>query len=411
MFFAPTIAAGILAGPFAGETRLPDRVDMRDGSRIEGRVLYEDDQRLILRNGTRERDLAKLEIADVDSRTRRLDRALTRWSELNASDPRAVLELALYCKGADLLEEARLFALHVTLLDPRNAKAHELLGHVERDGAWMLRGGANAPSYDELRAGTKDWGEATDFSSAHFVVRTNLGLREALGAALELELFYRELYALLQPELRLLDVTEPMRAELHADGRSFPELTGARRAYFDPLARTLYVDASVVIDRGELCHEATHAILHATAEDTKTARGDLPAWVEEGLAEYLSTSIDGPPGRPRFLAGGIHASHARLHATAKEPYGLTRLLNFATNDFLASSHAELKYAQAYTLVHFCMHGSGRAYREGFFEFLRGACNGQGSSANFKDTLVARGARDFEREWQAHAVMLHETVNR
>jgi hypothetical protein len=413
MFFAPSFAAALaaaLASAFmGGDARVPDRVAMQDGTRLEGRVLYEDEQRLILRSGSRDRELSKHAIADVDSRTRRLDRALSRWSELNASDARAVFELVQYCKGADLVEEARLFALHIATLDPTNVKAHEQLGHVLRGNEWIVRGGADPLSFEALRAGNQDWGRANEFASTHFRVRTNVALREALGAALDLEGFYRELYDLLQGELQLLEVVEPMRAELHASARSFPELTGASRAYYDPDARTLYVDASISIDRSELLHEATHAIFHATSEH-KSARGSLPAWVQEGLAEYLSAGIDGPPGRPRFLVGNVHAGHARTHSRSKDPYALSRVLNFTTNDFLASSHAELKYSQAYTLVHYCMHGAGRAYRRGFLEYLRGAYAGQSSSSDFKDAVIG-GAKDFESGWHAHAVVLDETVSR
>src|SRR6185503_7432507 len=112
--------------------------------------------------------------------------------------------------------------------------------------------------------------------STHFRLRTNLGLREALSTALDLECYYRAFYALFASELRLFDVVEPMPAEVHADAKSYPEIAGKRRAYFDDAAFTLQVDASGGLQRSDVFHEATHELLFFTSERTKASVGKIP---------------------------------------------------------------------------------------------------------------------------------------
>ena len=78
------------------------------------------------------------------------------------------------------------------------------------------------------------------------------------------------------------------------------------------------------------------------------------------------------------------------------------MLNFASGDFHDSSNVDLKHAQAYTLVHFLLHGDEGRHRAGFFAFLRGAYAGKASSTDFKSAIGAP-MEELEAGWTAHVL--------
>ena len=66
-----------------------------------------------------------------------------------------------------------------------------------------------------------------------------------------------------------------------------------------------------------------------------------------GLGSAASDKIDFNPDRD-------HAHNFTVHATAKDPYELYRVLNFDDGDFRRADN-ELQRAQAYSLFAYCMH--------------------------------------------------------
>ena len=76
------------------------------------------------------------------------------------------------------------------------------------------------------------------------------------------------------------------------------------------------------------------------------------------------------------------------------------MLAFTESDFFTSSKADLKYAESYTLVQFCMHGDGGRHRERFVAFMRRTYLGQSSATQFKDAMGA-GGRELEDAWLAY----------
>jgi hypothetical protein len=215
-------------------------------------------------------------------------------------------------------------------------------------------------------------------------------------------------------------------------------LTTGRTAYTDPVHNVVQIDASAgarsegadsagvplgastagggsgnsgaggtaLADSGgpnlhQLFHEATHQIVFAVTRFSFSGGGTVPGWLGEGLAEYVSGGMHGPPGKRKFAEGLIILERFQVHAAAKSPYDLSRVLTFEADDFVASSKADLKYAQAYTLVQFCMEGEGGKYRKAFLEFLRGAWKGRASAGDFRKAMKISD-REFEKTWIAHA---------
>lgn len=150
----------------------------------------------------------------------------------------------------------------------------------------------------------------------------------------------------------------------------YPELP-SRRAFFlarDPL-RLVYTYASPRLEE-DLRHEATHAL-------SRGAYGDLPLWLDEGLAEYFETDLAHPAAvRERAvrllddLAGGWTPSLARLET-------LSDIHQMSQRD----------YREAWAWVHLFLDGPAES-RASFASLLEGRARGRESGV-----LVDRLAQD------------------
>src|SRR5688572_18821550 len=91
------LLAGAPALPARGGARVPDRVELADGAKLEGRVVFEDAHSLVLRTGSREREIDKKDVKRSDSRAARQRKAIERWIALRPSDLPGVVALAQDC--------------------------------------------------------------------------------------------------------------------------------------------------------------------------------------------------------------------------------------------------------------------------------------------------------------------------
>ena len=378
-----------------------DTVELEGGKKLEGRVVYEDDEVLVLRSGSRDREIDVADVVAVDSVARKLAGFLAVTEGVAASDTARNLTLAAQASAVGLDGEARLFWWRVLVVDPDHAEANRGLGHVRRGSRWLVPDGGRRLPLDRLGERRVDWGEAWELETTHYVLRTNLDLGSALAAALELERFYRTFFATFARPLRLYEVEEPMDVHVHADAASYPE-SGNEGGYFAPAENIARVDASRGLHVGTLIHEATHQLIHNTAERERAYSGSIPGWLDEGLAEYMEASIRGSVGATTVEVGAVNGAHFRAQAMAGKPYDLSRVIHFDSGDFTASTRRSLKYAQAYSLVHYGLHGEDGAYREGFLDFVRGAYRGKSSSTHFKKALGIRSEKDFDAGWSTYA---------
>ncbi len=383
-----------------GDGRSGDYVELRNGSRLAGRVVYEDETRVMLREGSRLREIDRRDVKSVVSRAANAREALGRWLDLKPKDPHALLDIVRFCERMDLTEDACAFARAALVANPADADAHETLGHERRSDGWAERVGTRWVPCEELESLRANWKTAWELASSHYRLRTNLDMATAIGAVLDLECFYRSFFDRFGRELTLHEVLAPMDAQVHATRESYPIALVNRIAYYDPSLATVIVDASNGLERGMLIHEATHQILRSTVDRTRGVSSDIPAWLDEGLAEYMRACMTGPSGRLRFDDKLVLEAHFKEQANAKDPYDLARLLTFDTGEFHTESKSDLRYAQAYTLVQFCLHGEGGQHRGHFFDFVRGAYKSQGSPTHFKAAMEIDGDA-FENAWTTY----------
>jgi hypothetical protein len=388
--------------PEDGERPL-DVVVLKDGAELEGHVLREGDEGLLLRVGTRERTIPAAEIGEVRSVSRSLALVLEQYARAEITSVEQVLDLARFARSRGLEGLAEIFALRALESQPGSAAAHEFLGHRLRGERWFADDGSRSLPFAELHELRTDWGSAWEVETPHYALRSNLPLGQVLDVAMDLELFYRAFYARFGAELELREIVRLMPVHVHADGASFPDLVGNRMPYFDPGLMTVIVTAEAGYLRDLLIHEATHQLLYATAvsaEHSARAKGCLPGWLDEGLACWFDTIQTGPPGRAEFDDRRQSAYRMAIHRSAPRPYDLSRVLTFATEDFHATSNVDLKYAQCYTLVEFFLRGGYFAHRDSFFAVLRSAYGGNCSSQDVRQALTVT-AEEFERAWNAY----------
>lgn len=380
----------------SGET---DRVTLASGKVLQGRVVFEDARKVVIRRNERDTSIARADVKQVESRVRRLWALLDDAASADLGDARALETLVAEAVETGLADEAQVFWWRLLLLDRENEKAHRALGHKKRGGGWAIPFGGGAYDWDKRFELARDWGSAWELASLHYRLRSNLPLETNLDVLLDLERLYRAFHELFGTELALYDVCQPMRVDLHADRASYPETAGEFGRY-DPGTDVVMVDCSRDLPFVTVAHEVTHQLLYATAFRERDTTGEIPPWVNEGLAEYVAAAVvrvpnlEIDPGRPL-------EHHFRCHAQAEGPFDLTRVLAFSSGDFQASSDRPLKYAQSYTLVHFLLHGAEGRYRPGFLAFLREVYAGKGSATDLKRCLHVDW-RPLEKEWHAHA---------
>lgn len=375
---------------------------MTNGRTLEGRVVFETDTTLVLLQGSKERELARSEIESVRSLKGSLEQLLASSRMLPWLDSAANLELARFCEDRGLAGEAEALRWLALLHEPESTRANEALGNLRRGEEWLVPNEGRYVSFERLRETRREWREAWELSSLHYTLTTNLELEQAIEVLFDLERFYRHFYKTLGAHLELREVVGRMEVHIYADGESFPRNFSNRHAYYSPEIDRIYVDAEGTLLRQSLFHEATHQLLDVTSTGFSDVR-QVPAWLDEGLAEYLATGGVGLPGRMEFREGVLAGSHAHVHAQAEEPLSLKRVLNLSTAEFYPQDSA-LMYAQSYTLVFYCMQGEDGRLRRGFFDYLGGVFASKSSSTSFFEQL-GREADELEAAWQRWVLAL------
>jgi len=110
-------------------------------------------------------------------------------------------------------------------------------------------------------------------------------------------------------------------------------------------------------------HEYTHFLI-----DNSFGRSNIPAWLNEGIAEYYEKfQIENDQ---KVTLGATNENHLRLLQQGK----FIPLETFFATDYYTlhkqtKQNAQLFYAEAWALTHFLLHGNGGARRVQFDEFI------------------------------------------
>jgi len=379
-----------------------DVITLIDGQTHSGQVVYSDEAVVVLRNRSREREFARDQIEDVDSRVANLAQLLQRLDDggsLSRQAPDALLELANFAEHSRLPGEARLLRLTALLADPEHVEANKALGNTLRNKKWTTRRDRDWVKTTDLADADNNWKDRWTLDTAHYRVSSNLPLGEAIAAAIDLERFYASFFELLGQEVGLREPQDVMEVQLHGDEKSFPEPGSGRDGTFTQNDRVAYVKAVRRPWHYQLVHECTRQLLYVTTQRAVNAKGEVPRWLDAGLAESFATGISGRPGQRHFDPWSVDKKRYVIHASAEKPFGMSRVQVFDDEEMNSHQWQSLRYAQCYTLVNFLMQGDASAHRQGFFDYLRAAWAGRASPSRFADDLGVDGD-DLQDLWTA-----------
>lgn len=386
----------------------PDEIVTVKGKTYEGRIVFQDAEKVVLRVKTRDREFAREDIAEIRSLTRSLGDVLDRVAQLADDDIPGLLTLADEAINAGLSQEARLLRLRALLLDPNSTEANEALGNRDTKKGWKYKRGSKLVETVDLATIGLTWKNRWELDTTHFIVESNLALWDGIVACLDLEHTYRVWYDLVGEGVKIYDVTEIMEVHAHGDSGSYPEPGDGRPGFYDEGERVLSMLSEDGPPGGILAHEAVHQFFFMTAVRERGMAGQIPQWLNEGLAVYFQESAERVNGFLAYELGRPAQRRFKDHVDAPKRFELRRILTMDQGDFMASTHTAAKYGQAYTLVHFLLHGTEGRYREMFFDILQRAYDGQGSMSDFKKALEDREKEwdldmdDFEKVWHAYA---------
>lgn len=386
----------------AQTTEARDTVVLTSGKELRGRVVRSDAKEVILRVGSVDRRIPRAQVHSVVSVAARHCELIAAWQETATDDVPALLALATRADEAGLPHEARLLRWYAVLQRPGDAVIHEALGNRESRAGFLVQLDGRWVPFEKADALGEDFDDAWRLRSEHFAIRCAAGLRAGLDTLMELEGLYWMFHGLFGEELGLLELVEPVDVRLYRTRGQMPNLSNTVGAYFstsEPALYTCWENGRAHV----LVHEATHALLHHFFVRAAKGRGSLPAWLDEGWAEYMEARVHvRVPGKPTLLERSLNGGHLTLLAEARkadELYGVHRVLNFKSSDFSASSRQGVKYAQSWAIFRYLFEHRDGAMRALFLDYLRDAAGGKGQASTFR-RIFKRHDRELETEpWQ------------
>ncbi len=121
----------------------PDVIHLKEGAKVEGRILRENDQEVVILTSTGEIAIARERIRKIDRCPWAVDVFEKMWSQVDRKDEKALLELLDWCLDPDrahqLRAQARKVARRIVRLDKDNEKARKVLGQVKYKNRWVSK--------------------------------------------------------------------------------------------------------------------------------------------------------------------------------------------------------------------------------------------------------------------------------
>ncbi len=149
-----------------------------------------------------------------------------------------------------------------------------------------------------------------------------------------------------------------------------------------------------------LQHEGFHQFANAYIG------GDLPVWVNEGLAEYFGDGLLVGSGMKLGLATDNRVKTVRHMIRENTAIGFDELLDISSqqwhdNMLNGSPRGAMQYDQSWSIVHFLIHGDGGRYRRAFEKYLQLVSQGRLSSKAFRQAFQTEDTTAFRKRWEQY----------
>jgi len=393
-----TIQALLLAAPGLLASG-PDRVTLQDGKVLEGRVVHEGRDSIVLRQGTKDETIARTKLQGIVSLERSLAKVLER--DFTADSASTYATMAVDCRNVGLAAEARNLWLRVLLLEPANElarKALEVRGAKEDPTVHLGKEHLNLSTLGETQA---KWSNAYQLVTTHFESKTDVALKRALDVGIGLERFHKTFYDLLQEPLGLYVFDEKQLPEIRVYGTasSYPAPpTPGDRVWYGEGENCLHALADEPVHLPEVVSVLAPQMLFTALRRSEGPTANLSPWVASGIEDYFAWTV------PQKLGGEWPSPATPVKELFVSANGtdvtFERLFRGARDDFTNSKDAAQMSACAYTLVHFLAHGEDGALRPGFGKFIREGAKGKLSLEALTDA-VERKPDAIEASWREH----------
>jgi hypothetical protein len=244
---------------------------------------------------------------------------------------------------------------------------------------------AMAPAWVTARAG-----ELTPYQTRYYVIHTDLGEDAVREATVRMTKMAEE-YA-----NRTKDFSGAIRSKLpfylFGNPEDYYALGAPRESAGVFNGQALMAVAKDMDER--TWHTVQHEGFHQFA--AAVIGGQIPPWVNEGLAEYFGEAVFTGDG---YVSGGI--SQWRLERIRKrfkndEFLPLAEMMNLTMNDW-NNDLSLANYDQAWSMVHFLAHGDEGRYQRAFGAFMGAVGKGKPWQAAWKSTFGDAGG--FEQRWR------------
>lgn len=383
-----------------------DRVELKSGKELKGRVVYEDDTLVLLRQGKRKpKEIAVADTVRIESLERSLAEFVDRYDAADKGDAESLAAVARFAEERGLRGEALVSWVGVLFADPTYRPAYEALEARESTKkGWQFKIGKRWKTLEEAKARQGTWKEHWEVETTHFVIRTDLPVERVTRLAVNVERFYLDYYKLMHRALPLQVFDELPKVNLYVERDKMPKPPVPADAWYDWMRNELDVQVVDQLDLPLIMSEMSRLMLAGSLRGTIGQTGNAPPWCGRGLADLFGSSVEQKPdGALAFDFDREVQPFFKRVARAETLLPLKRLLGMSRAELLQGTNADLARAEAYTLVHFLIFGDGGARVKPFGAYLEHAYSrGQGSITHFQRILEIDDVAAFEAEWQAYA---------
>jgi hypothetical protein len=357
-----------------------DRLELHSGERLDGRVLWADDVRVVARIEGRVREYPRAIVRRLELQIDALATLLGVPLAVGEGRPAQWSDYARFAQSRGLGGEALALQWASLLLDPRHSPAHEWLGHRRAGEEWVrVRADGVEERIADVLSAPPDPRRPWRLSSLHFELRSELALRPTLELYWQLERMEQAWRAGLARELELYEATLPLFVEVYRERRRFPlPRERTERVAWVGLGPTLFIDAEQGLPEAEwtaLCLRERIELSFARLEFPCL----LPACWSEGLARLASASDWSGPGLAAWpkLELATEAALRLAKSRVRRPIGELLRLTRTELDFQSGFVQRSEECQA--LVAWALEAEEQSVRRATLVYLGGIARGREGS--------------------------------
>jgi tetratricopeptide (TPR) repeat protein len=250
--------------------------------------------------------------------------------------------------------------------------------------------------------GPRDLGCRFDLETAHYLVTTDISPEAARRYGEGLEAAWRHFSETLKdvpvrrpglrkPRVAIFNTAENYYTYFELISESRGEHTlGVFRPGLNELVLFETLDLEDTLHT--LYHEAFHHYMMLLLGER------APSWLNEGMAEYMG-AIDVKDGRvvrkAKLLRGRLLAARLLIEVNSTIPF--KKLMGDTSREFYGTN-AGLKYAQAWSMIHFFHEYDGGKYRPLVVRYLRSLQSGRSAHEAYEEVFAPK-VEALEREWK------------